>query len=330
MARALILQPSPLDRLDPVAAAVRWWTTRLAEVFAPEGATTERRTWIGTDELEHSTHKRLPRRLGVELSSGDVFVAKAALPPGSPEAHQKALALRIGELAPVDPSELEIAACRVQSMDASASVYAVSMARTARLGEIEEAARSRGARDVLFRPPSQGGVLRTPTAMRRRRRAAIVDTGLAVGLAAALSIAVVTMTRTLEQETAALADAERAIRAQAVAVERARRDADLSADLIARGVLDRRAGAALDDLAALNAATPDAAFWTRVQWRPGEVLISGASEEAAAAIEQLSQASEDWSVALSGAVRGEDGDASDARQTFDLRLSRREERGDAE
>jgi hypothetical protein len=311
---------SPYDRLDPVAAAVRWWTSRLTEVLQPGEPAI-----IAIADVERSGGPRLPPHVTLKLPPEEVFLSRVVLPPGAPAAHRKALMLRLAELAPLDPVELEIAARRVGDLGAdgrSEAVYAVAMARAMRLATLEESARRAGARSVRFAGDGEAWVtLDTARARRAQTRARLLDIGLALALVATGAAAAGVSTRAIERETEALLLAEQSLRRAAVAEERVVRDAELAEGLLARGLLERRAEVVLQDLAALNAATPDGAWWTRLRWTPGEVTIAGASREAAAAIESLSAAASGWRVAPAGPVRA---GAGDGLQTFELKLTWRE------
>jgi hypothetical protein len=323
MSPRIDIAPGPDDRLDPLAAAVRWWTSRLLEVFA-----TERTATVRLEEIEQTDPRKLPRSVTVALPSEDLFIARIRLPPGSVEAHKRALALRLPELAPLDPASLEVATRRAPShadpddKDRPQALYLVAMARTERLAALEQAALTRGSRRVRFCAAGEHSLrLETTRARQARLRSAMVDAALALALATMSVAAVSTTTRALERDTDALLAADQAARRAAVASERAAREAQLADGLVARGVLDRRAGVALDELAALDAATPDAAWWTRVRWVPGEVNLTGASGGATTAVEGLSKAASGWGVALAGPVRA---GADRATQTFELKLTRQE------
>jgi hypothetical protein len=126
-------------------------------------------------------------------------------------------------------------------------------------------------------------------------------------------------TSRIEAETRSLDAQASKVRRAALAAETARRDSDLAKAFVDRGVLDRRAGAALKSLAELDRATPDTAWWTSVRWTPEEVTISGESANAAAAIDAIATDALHWSVELAGPIKS---DAAGA-QTFELRAHKR-------
>lgn len=314
MSGALVLLPSPRDRLDPAAAALRWWTTRLQDVFAPRGSAT-----VSAEDLAKS--RRLRASVSIALGPKDLFVARVPMPPGHPGAHKKALALRLPELVPIDVDAIDVAARRSDAGTSDAAIYMIAVARTQRLEELETLARGRGARRVSFHPVGHTALrLETPRTRRRRRRGAVADALLVTLLVAAFVSASSAARMVITRETEGLVATERTIRQAAVARERDARDAEIAGEFVARGVLDRRAGSVVEDLAALNEATPDGAWWTRVRWEPDQVLIWGESDDASAAIEGLSAEATGWRVALSDAVRAS---GSDGRQSFELRVTRR-------
>jgi hypothetical protein len=318
MSGRLVLRPGAVDRLDPVAAALRWWISRLAAALPRR-----RPAALALKDLEEGG-RRLSGAVAVALPAEEIFVSRVALPPGRSDAHRRALALRLPDLAPLPPSALEIAARSERRGEDGAVVYAVAMARADRLTALEAAARRRGAKRVAFVGEADRGVtLETARARRARARGALLDAALVLAVALTAVWASSAATRRLEAEARALLAADEAARRAAVAEARVAQEAALVDVLLAQGALERRAGAAIEDLAALNAATPDGAWWTRVRWTPGEVAIAGASPEAAAAIERLSAAAgaTRWRVALAGAVQSS---GSGGTQSFELRARRAE------
>jgi len=334
--RRITILPSPHDQLDPVAAFVRWWTRNLADVFAGSKVAV-----VPADDIEGRRDKRLPHAVSIALSPDDVFVADVVLPRGGAGAHAKALALRIGGLAPLDLSELEWVARRAAAPPAQeagsgtalaaadgtpkrAQVndarYLVAMARTVRLNELERVARRSGARQLWFHAEGSREIrLMTARATRAMRRGALIDVAL-LGVALVTGmVAVHSWTQTINRDTDALVEAEQSVRSAAVARERSERDNASAEDFIARGVLERRVGAVARDISVINAATPDTAWWRRVRWQDDGVTVAGTSAQASVAIEAMSDSLVDWTVALSGPVRSSDGDDL---QSFELRITR--------
>lgn len=307
------VRPGAFDRLDPIAALVRWWTKALSDAFAGAPARI-----ASVTALEKGGKRRLRGDARLALDETDAFVATVHLPEGAPGAHAKALALRVPGLAPIASEALVFAAHRVAGDDGA--TYHVAMARRDRLSELENLARRRGVRRVAFHPADDPELpLVTPRREAADRRAALVDMGVIAAALVAAVAAVQAWTAAVNRDVDALVAAEQAVRAEATARGRALRDTAAAQALVARGVLDRRIGAVAEDLAALNAATPDAAYWTRVRWQADGVRVTGASAEASAAIEALSAALATerggWSVSLSGPVRGGD---REGLQTFEV------------
>lgn len=318
--RRIAILPSPHDQLDPVAALVRWWTRHLADVFAGAPVTV-----APLGDLESARAKRLPHAVSIALRPEDIFVADVVLPRGGAGAHAKALGLRIAGLAPRDPFDLEIVARRTAiemtgEGGAEGARYQVAMARSVRLEELERIARRRGARRVWFHAEGATDLrLTTPRAANAARRGAIIDAAL-IGVALAAGVVAVQIwTRAIDRDTDALVAAEQSVRSAAVTRERATRENTLAEDFIAHGVLERRIGAVARDIAAINAATPDAAWWTRVRWQEAGVTVAGTSAAASAAIEDMSGALPGWAVSLSGPVRASD---EDGLQSFEVRVTR--------
>lgn len=306
----LRLQPSVLDRLDPVAGAIRWWTSQIATLFGP----TSRKT-VAVEDLEH-IRKRLPANVAIVLGEADGFVATTRLPKGSADAHRQALGLRINDLAPTAPAALSMTGAAVAREADGSQTYAVLMARQERLAQIEAIARRKGARQVSFTSGIAGDLkLRSPAAERKAQRALLVDASIVIGVIVSTMITVSLWTARIEAETEALAAQERSLRKAAVAAEATRNAAGVSAQLIQRGLLSRRADAALRTLAMLNEATPDQAWWSRVRWTPQETTLSGQATDATSAIGQMSDRAKSWSIELAGPLNAA---PSGGYQSFEL------------
>ncbi len=315
----LDMVPGPLDRPEPVARAIRWWVSSLtgSGPAGSGGATKRRRTTAHA--LERAAKSSSSRQV-VTLNHRDCFIAHLSLPPGAPEAHKRAIALRLDELAPIAPGKLSVAAIAVRRSETDVT-YAIAMARKDRLKSLTDQARRQGARILHFTPQSADHIpLRTDEQVRSRRISQIIDGLLASGLVLAIAIAAHVQTDRYRQETEQLLDLERAARAQVIALENDRRNAALANDLTTAGVLARRPGAALDALANVNAATPDTAWWTSIRWSPDEILLAAKSRDAVGALQLLSQDALRWSVEPIGTVTT---DPSDGSQSFEARLTLR-------
>lgn len=310
--------PSPLDRLDPVARLVRWWTQQLLDVFGRG-----RRTVLPAQTLASGATEKLPTSIVVELSNADGFVALTHLPKGSASAHQRALSLRIADLSPLQPGQLVIAASAIEQDPEGGTTYAAVMARREQLDQLEKLARSRKASSVIFNVPGYPGIdLKSPRAQRYDRIGRIVDAGLVIGIGAAAALAAVAWSNRINDETEALVQREASLRRLATAAEVSTNDALVSRDLVDRGLFKRRGTAALDALANLNAATPDNTWWTKVIWMPDQLAVTAQSLNATSAITGLSAANKAWSVEMSGPlVAATDGGV----QTFDFLARRRGE-----
>jgi hypothetical protein len=316
MSISLNVVPSPYDRLDPVAAAIRWWTSQMAAVFQ---ASAPRK--LDVDEL--SDAKRLPPSIAVLLDETDAFFAQYVLPPGSPGAHRNALLLRLGDLTPIDPALLQISARTIERKKDNSLSYLMVMARRDRLSAIEGIARRKGARQVTFEARGQPDLaLASLERSRSLRRSILFDAGLIGLIAVAASLMLNLWTMRIDRETHAVAAQEKAVRRAAIAAETTRRQDDIARALVDRGILRRRASVALDAMAALNRATPDNAWWTSIRWSPEETIISGASPAATAAIEKMSNQSPGWSIELSGALSAA---PAGAPQAFELTARARKE-----
>jgi len=318
--RRVTILPSPEDQLDPIAALVRWWTRNLTQVFV--GAKIKA---VPARDIESASAKRLPPAVSIALEPEDIFIADVVLPPGGGGAHAKALGLRIGGLAPRDPTELEIVARRTVAPvmgeeKAAGACYQVAMARTERLDELERVARRCGAHDVWFQAEGVAELrLVTARATRAARRGVIIDAAL-IAMALVAGVTAIGMwTRAVDRDTDALVAAELSVRSAAVARERATRENTLAEEFISRGVLERRVGAVARDIAEINAATPDAAWWRRVRWQEDGVIVFGTSAAASAAIETMSESLPGWTVSLSGPVRASD---EGGLQSFEVRVTR--------
>jgi hypothetical protein len=316
MTARIDLLPSPLDRLDPIAAAVRWWTSQMSDVFGRRV-----RKVIPLQDLDKKG-RLAAGHVSIVLPETDAFVAKLTLPKGASAAHANAIGLRLGDLAPTDPARLQISAAALEHGADGAVTYAIAMARRDRLDGLEAQARSKGARTVRFHAIGRDEVeLKSARTERRDRRSLILD-GVLVALVLAGAVAAVALwTLRIEAGTQALTDQERNLRRAAVASEAARRDAALARDFLNRGVLDRRASAVLQALAELNKATPNGAWWTSVRWSPQEILISAQANDATATIEAISSTAKSWTVELSGPINA---GAEGAPQAFELKLRPRE------
>lgn len=293
----ITLQPSPCDRLDPVARAIRWWTDQMLDIAGRP----QRRTIAASDVAEGTG--RLPRHLAIMLSDTEGFVAEASLPRGLADAHRQALELKLSDLAPVQSEKLSVAATAVRQAQDGATTYALAMARKDTLNKLEDQARKRGAHDVVFAVTEASALdVVSPTAAGQSRSRLIIDASLVLGVAITAVMAVMAWTGRITAEAEQLAGQERTLRSAAIAAENTRREGEVSQQLVERGVLNRRGHSALDALAALNAATPDNAWWRRVVWTPSETTLSLESTDATAAIASLSSAAKGWSLELSGAL----------------------------
>jgi hypothetical protein len=310
------LFPSPFDRLDPVARAVRWWTSQMADILGRPARKT------APAEILEADGKIAAGHVAIVLKDTDAFVARLALPRGHASSHQNALLLKLPDITPGDPAKLKIAAVATDAQEEGGVGYAIAMARPQRLALLERQARKKGARSVRFQPEGAPAIeLRSPAADRREQRRLIFDAALAVILVASATAAVAIWTGRVQQETAALAGQERELRRAAVASETVRRNAEIARELVSRGILDRRAGSALSALADLNKATPDGAWWTSVRWSSQETTVSAQATDAAKAIELISKNAKGWTVELGGAINAT---AAGAPQTFDLTLRPRQ------
>lgn len=303
------LQPSVLDRLDPIAAAIRWWTSEIAGLFGSFS-----RKVVTVEALDQK--KRLPHKIAIMLGETDGFVARTRLPKGSSDAHRRALDLKAQDLAPIAPTALTIIATATERASDGSLTYAVAMARKDRLGVLETIARRKGARSVAFAVEHAADVeLLSPAADRKSQRNLIIDAVIVLSVIVSGMVAVSSWTARIEAETAELAAQERSLRRAAVVAEAARKDAGISAQLIERGLLGRRADTALRTLALFNTATPDSAWWTRIRWTPQETTISGQAADATGAIKQMSNTAKGWSIELSGPLNAA---PSGGFQTFEL------------
>lgn len=311
------LQPSELDQLDPVARAIRWWTSQMLDIVGRSP-----RKVVSVEAIESGAGK-LPARIAVSLPDTDGFLAYAHLPKGPSAAHQRALDLRIKDLAPSTPEDLKIVATATERDEEGGATYALVMARRDRLDELELSARRRRARSLVFTVDGHPGLeLTSPRSDRRSRALLVVDAAIAVGVALLAAFAVMVWATRINAEAETFAERESKLRRLAVAAETSSSDARIAQDLVNRGLLKRRASSALNALAALNEATPASAWWTKVVWTPDQVSIAGQSGNATAAIGALSSALKSWSVELAGPVAA----ASEAGiQSFDLVARPRDE-----
>lgn len=297
------LQPSPFDRLDPVAQVVRWWTSQMAAMLA-NGPRNE----VHSGALDQSK-KRLPRRIVIVLTGTDGFTARTRLPKGQASTHLKAIELRLPDLAPVDPLNLVISTTAVSRNEDGGTTYEIAMARKARLDELEAIAKRKGAQSVAFKVESSASVvLQSPRALSRASAGLVMDSAIIMATLASAVAAVSAWTIQVEKNTQALAEEERSLRRAAVATEASRSAGEISRQLVERGILTRRGSAALEALATLNSATPDETWWTRIRWSPGEVAITGQSPNATAAINALSSSAKGWSVELAGPLNSAQAD----------------------
>jgi hypothetical protein len=305
----LELQPSPFDRLDPVARALRWWTSQMLDLA---GAT--RRTTLNADDIAAYT-KRLPRHVTIALSEENGFLAEITLAKGHADVHRQALVLKLPDLAPLPADQMCVTARAVAPAEDGAITYAVAMARRARLDDLEAQARKRGARSVVFQVGDSDIDLLSPAAETRRRRSMLIDVGIIAALALASVAASLAWTSRINAETEHLAQQERDLRGAAVAAETAREEAEVARALVERGILNRRSTVALDAIATLNQATPRSAWWTRLVWTPDEITIGAEAGDATAAIGALSSSAKAWSIELSGAIAAA---PEGGAQTFEL------------
>lgn len=303
------LQPSPLDRLDPVAQAIRWWTSQMMDILGRP-----RREAITAYALEAET-RRLPRHVTICLSDADGFMAHAALPKAKVDTHKQALRLQLPDIAPLPPEELRVAARAVDIATNGVTIYAIAMARPDRLDQLEKLARSRGARSVVFQVADHAEPeLLSPLTERKRQRSLFIDASIVVGIAAAAVVAVSAWTLRMTSEAEEFAIRERELRGAAVAAESARQQSSVSQAFVERGILKRRSMAALDNLAMFNTATPNEAWWTRIVWTPEEVAISAQGRNATTAIAHMSKEAKGWSIELSGSLAA----TGDTVQPFDV------------
>lgn len=310
MSAHLSLLPSAHDRLDPIAAVLRWWTTRIASLI-PEGSPRV----VSVEALE--AQRRMPRSVIIELTDTDTFCARMQLPKGSPERHRKALQLRLADLSPVDPAALEIVAIALEP-SAEASVYAIAMAQRDRLNALEALARRKGARKVVFKADDLIAAQLVSARIRRSRRwDLMINAGLACLIAIAASLAVQLWRQRLEQETASINAAERSLRRAVVAGEASANEARLAAELVDRGVLKRRAGAAFETFAQISTATPNTAWWMAYHWTPESITLAGQSPDATGAIRYIAGKAASWRPEIGGPINAASAGGS---QSFEIHL----------
>ncbi len=291
------LRPSLFDRLDPVARAVRWWTSQMTDMF---GAA--RRYPVSSDHVT-TNEKSLPSRVTITLPATQGFGAITTLPKGQSAAHHQALDIRLRDVAPVDPAQLEAAATAIAQSEDGATTYAVVMGRREHLDRLDADARKAGARDIRFKVEGfTAPEFEAPAAKRRAKVRLGADAGLVILIAVAAAGAVMLWTNRVADETDQLAASERSLRVAAVSAEATRKESDLSRQLVERGIFNRRASSALLALAELNTATPDNAWWRRIVWTPGEVTISAQGANATASLNAMSAAAKGWSIELSGSL----------------------------
>ncbi len=307
--------PSRHDQLDPVARALRWQLDQLAACLPAR-----RRPRYRRDEVLTASAK-LPSSLLIELPDEDCFVTEITLPPGSPDAHRKAILLRLAELSPVPVLDVCVSVEAVQRTPQGVT-YKVALARKARLANIERQARQRGVSDDMFtsRLPESPPVV-SGAAAARDQRGVLINGVLALIVVACGSLAAVSWAARMDRETEAILAAERTLRRAAVAAEAIRREAEVVAQLVNTGVLARRPAAALDAIANVSAVTPDEAWWSMIRWNPDEIIITGESPDATAALQRLSEDALRWRVEPVGAISA---GLPGAPQRFEVRLKRRE------
>lgn len=310
------LLPGPNDRLDPLQKALRWWVSRLTSALPAH----ERMTAPLAD-ISAPRAADMPERIAIGLPDADAFITSVRLPPGSPDLHRKALSLRLPDITPLPPKDLNVVAMAAAAAPDGTTTYRIAMARHDMIADAERRAWEAGARDVIFHTTSAPDLaIVSPLTKRRRRRNMMMDLALVIGLCASAVAASMAASNAVMRDAIAFSETERALRGAAMAQTDAATNAELSEAVITQGVLERRPGQLLRDLAAINEATPIEARWTEFRWNGRQADIIGSSREAASAISAFSNALQDWSVALTGSIRpGE----IDSGQQFQLRLTRR-------
>lgn len=311
----LEMQVSDHDRPDPVAWVIRWWLGQILS-FAPR----PRAETGGADVL--LARQRLPRHVIARLPPEDVFVTGASLPPAAPDAHRRALELRLESIVPVDPGALCLSARATGRASDQSMSYVIAMARADRLDALEAALAEKGGRDVRFTRDGDDAVTLTSARRRRRERRGLgLDVMLTVLAAVLIMFAAAMWTSRLQVEAEQVRMAERDLRRSAVMLAAVERQGGIASGQLEVQIIGRRAGVLLKDLSDISAATPDTAWWTAIRWTPQGATVAMRSQAALADIASTADAALGWRVAPIGPMTAPD---AGQVQAYDLRFVRRE------
>lgn len=312
-----ITRPSNIGdlwQLIPVqllALLARQWVTLLG-IRMPD------RPVLKSGQIETSA---LPRGsvIIVELAAADVFVARRTLPV-APRRHQLAvLRHALPTLAPIKPSLLEMAVAPTRV--GQSTRYDIAMVRSAHLDAIEAIAAGKGIRVAYFKPSHSEELKLATNRIRRSRTARIaVEAGAAAAAIIAAVVMSVHVAKHIDRDSQSMTAQYEATRRMAVDLDRARHEANISNALLSRGVLERRPGVVLSDLADINGALPDSAFLTAFRWTPGRLALEGVTNEGVTALQTLASSTDRWRVEVAGGIRS--GPAGSG-QRFELQARRR-------
>jgi hypothetical protein len=304
------LLPSRHDSLDPVARMLRWWVDGLRVL-------PRRPVSVSPEEVEQASSGS---RVVIGLTGADVFVCERVLPPGRASVHAKALDYALDEVSPLNRELVEVSAMAAET--GPSTRYRVAIARRDRLESIEARARRRKVVIEGFHPATAPELrLSTPRMRRRDSREKLAWVVCAATLIAASMVSIQAHAMALQKGNLAALGKAQSTRAAALELERARRETALADSLLRRGLLERRPGAVLEDMAAITRALPNSAHLASVTWRPESMALSGTSRDGLGSLQEFAAAAPEWRVDVTGAVRSEAG--RDGRR-FELQASRRD------
>lgn len=270
---------------------------------------------------QHIETAQVPSRsvVIIELPKSDVFVARRKLPVAHRRHQLAVLRHSLPSLAPIDPQLLETAIATTETGEATG--YEIAMARAGYLDELEAAAAKRSMRIAFFRP-AQSDKLKLTTRRIRRANSARLAVQSVIVMSSILACLAVSfhVAEHIRRDTESMAAQYEATRTAALELERARHEANVSNALLSRGVLERRPGVVLSDLAEINSALPDSAFLTTFRWTPDRLTLEGITDEGVVALQRMATSAERWRLDAAGSVRV---DASVGGQRFELQAIRR-------
>lgn len=222
---------------------------------------------------------------------------------------RKAAELALGQLMPVKVDELIVFGRRI---DGGAELAAV---RKSDAEAWEADVSGKQPKDVSI---SSDWCVQLPRAARKSGTRKLFALSGVLATITAFALLYLAVWNDQEQRLEAALEAEARARIAALEVKRAQSAVDLWTLLKATRAEEKTADRVLGAFAGLSAATPDGAYWKRIEWSPARVLIEGYADDALGVLEAVSNIPGAGDASFSRPVSAAEG----GPQSFEILISR--------